>query len=236
MRRYLHTPDGANEIRQLSQLYPSLETTVAQDGSALTQGLLSVGEVQYTLVIHIPDNYPLKAPFVECNPREIPWVADRHIFVKGRACLCARIEIRKHWPRGATLVDFMKSLVIPFFVCQNYYEAFGYWPPGLGRPHNAPGILEAVGDVLVPLGSLDLNGIIAALVLLSRKSHPGGHEMCPCGSGLILRKCHSQQLRDIREMVDPEDAEQDMLIILRSAASSRANREYATGVDQVRIS
>ena len=161
--------------------------------------------------------YPRRIPKLWCNPLEIPWEIDRHVYSDGLACLCVFSEYRKHWPPGSDLTDFLSTLVRPFLVGQAYYQDYGHWPTGNERSHGAEGIIEAYRDFLAPLGVVTRPVIEDFANLLARQTHPKGHEACPCGSGKKLRHCHRSFLMTLRRTIDPEHAKADckMLALYR---------------------
>src|SRR5207244_6178828 len=112
---------------------------------------------------------------------------------------CVRSEYRLHWPKGSDLVLFIERLVLPFFAGQCFFDTFGFWPPNAGRSHGPDGIIEAYRDLVVPLGKSSLEVIEKVMRTLASTRRPQGHEPCPCGSGLILRECHAEVLRHLRE-------------------------------------
>lgn len=210
--------DWSVEEARLQDDFPSLPLSVGQDGLRSIVGLLEVvPDVSYTVDLRIPPDYPKVEPRLFCNPQEIPWKLDRHVYEQnGLACLCARIEIRRHWPWGSDLTDFVSTLVKPFFLWQFYFETHGVSPPTGARSHFGPGILEAAQDMLNSLGNVTDGQIKEFLRLLSRKNAPRGHEACPCGSGLKLRNCHSDLMRILRTQVDPRHAAADLAEAFRS--------------------
>ena len=202
------------EGSRLTKLYPSLSIDAHNSGGALVTGLIDVDrETQYTVDLRIGTNYPDYEPELYCSAKEVPWDWDRHVSPRcGRACLCAYSEIRTHWPLGSDIADFVVGLVYPFFVWQNYYDCHGCPPPSGERSHGKPGIIEALSEILAPIGEVNEQQIRSFLKLLARDNVPGGHERCPCGSGLKLRNCHSDFLRDLRRRIAPRHAKLDLEI------------------------
>jgi hypothetical protein len=200
------------ELTELTERFPALHFE-EQEGGALVSGKIPIVDVRYSVSLVVPNSYPEKAPILLCDPAEVPWELDRHVFQGsriGHACLCARIETRKHWPLGSSLASFIQALVVPFFTCQSYYDAHGAWPPDLGRSHGRDGILEAMREVMAEFQDVDEASIIRMLVLLARKNQVKGHELCPCGSNLRLRNCHIEEFRAAKRMIDPCDAGSDL--------------------------
>ena len=177
----------------------------------VVKGTMQVAdEVGYSVNLLIPDRYPQDIPELRCDPREISWDIDRHVYPRtGFACLCLLSEYRFHWPHGSNLADFLKDLVQPFFVGQAYYQVHGRWPAGAERSHGREGVIEAYRDILSSLGPATSETIQRVMELLVRKNHPKGHETCPCGSGKTLRHCHRDLLATLRRQIDPRHATSD---------------------------
>jgi hypothetical protein len=201
------------EGARLSVTYPSLTLAVGAEGAGLVSGHLNVtDEVSYTVTLYIPAEYPKREPVLFCDPGEIPWKLDRHVYEnsKGVACLCGRCETRVLWPWGSDLTDFVSKLVYPYFVGQFYYETHGTWPATGERSHGKPGIMETFYDLLTEIEEPSDAQIVAFLRLLARKNSPKGHESCPCGSGRRLRSCHRGLIERLRSIVDPRHAALDL--------------------------
>ena len=205
----------ARERSRLAVAFPSLTLDTSQVPARVTGTMWLDTELGFTIDLEIPGSYPRGIPKLWCNPLEIAWEIDRHVYPNsnGLACLCVFSEYRKHWPPGSDLTDFLSTLVQPFLVGQAYYQAYGRWPPGNERSHGAEGIIEAYRDFLAPLGAVTRPVIEDFANLLARRTHPKGHESCPCGSGKKLRHCHRSFLMTLRRMIDPEHARQDCMML-----------------------
>jgi SEC-C motif len=55
--------------------------------------------------------------------------------------------------------------------------------------------------------------IAGFMTLLARKNPPGGHELCPCGSGQRLRTCHRDAVAKAREKVEWQAAKIDIELL-----------------------
>lgn len=202
------------ERARLSRAFPTLELDTSGVPSVVSGTFPLDSGIGFTIRLEIPGNYPRGIPRLRCDPKEIPWEIDRHVYPgSGIACLCVSSEYRKHWPYGSDLTDFLEVLVKPYLIGQAYYQAHDHWPLGLGRSHGPEGIIEAYRELLAPLGSVDTPVITNVMRFLARPGDPGGHELCPCGSGERLRKCHRSFLIDLRRDVDPEHAAADYRIL-----------------------
>lgn len=212
MRKRNHRRDLEVEGERLSAAFPDLVMTVHCDDTGIVSGRLSVAEdIDYTVQMLVPVEYPKMEPILICKQDEIPWKIDRHVYEKnGVACLCSRSETRIHWPWGSDITAFISKLVHPFFVGQFYYDAHGKWPPTGERSHGKEGILEAFCELLSELGNASESQIESFLRLLARKNTPHGHESCPCGSGKRLRDCHKDLILQLRTCIDPRHAALDL--------------------------
>ena len=226
------------ERERLGEAFPALALDSPRVPARVTGIMRLDSGVGFSIDLEIPGSYPRGIPKLRCHPKEIPWSMDRHVEPgTGLACLCVSSEYRKHWPPGSDLTDFLEVLVRPYLVGQAYYQAHGRWPPGHERSHGVAGIIEAYKELLAPLESVSLPVIVSFMKLLARKTHPKGHELCPCGSGMRLRNCHRSLLGEFRQEVDPEHAGQDLKRVLgsiptrtcRSEASERSRSEMDGG-------
>lgn len=212
---------AARERKRLAHAFPALALDTSQVPARVSGIMWLLPELGFSIDLEVPDNYPRGIPKLWCNPREITWEIDRHVFPNGMACLCVCSEYRMHWPPGSDLTAFLRALVRPYLVGQAYYQDHGHWPPGHERSHGIKGIVEAYRDLLAPIGPVSELVIENFSRLLALPSHPSGHEPCPCGSNEQLRDCHQAFLMDLRLIIDPEHAKADWERL------SRSNREAA---------
>jgi hypothetical protein len=212
MRWFWDSTRGIAEASEVKERFSTLDVVLDREHeSALVKGKLSVAcEIGFTVLLELPNDYPASVPILRCDPKEIPWQADRHVNEQtGEGCLCVRSEYRIHWPLGSSLAAFIDRLVVPYLIGQFYYDAHGCRPPTGHRAHGAPGIIEAYTDIAGPLGDVSIETIERLMRLLSRKGDPHGHELCPCGSGERLRRCHGEAVRRMRDVVSPVHAAAD---------------------------
>lgn len=198
------------ERSRIRQAFPDLFLDTTTGGEAIVTGVITVAsDLGYTTHLVVPHDYPRREPSLKCNPKEIPWKADRHVNSNGTACLCVASEYRIHWPRGSDLADFLSNLVEPYFLSQLYYDAHGRWPPTGQRSHGREGILEAYREFLEPIGPVREQVLYDTMKLMARVSDPKRHEPCPCGSGRKLRKCHWDIFSKLRRQIDRRHARDD---------------------------
>ena len=200
----------------MEEVYPHLLLDGSTEQATVRGVMRVVGDVGYSVDLAIPDRYPQDVPFQRCDPKEIPWDIDRHVYPTGVACLCVPSEYRFHWPHGSNLAGFLEDLVQPFFVSQAYFQDHGRWPAGAERSHGREGVIEAYRDILSALGPVTTGTIQRVMELLVRKNHPKGHETCPCGSGKLLRHCHRDLMAMLRGQIAPRHARSDYLTLVQS--------------------
>jgi hypothetical protein len=216
---YWDSANGVKEAARLDELSPTLALQLDRGKrTACVRGVLAItGSISYTVKLDLPANYPIGIPTLWIDRGEIPWLADRHVNAQtGEGCLCVRSEYRSHWPTRSDLSTFVERLVRPYFAAQFFYDTHGFWPKNGARSHGREGIIEAYRDLTVPLGDSSLPVIERVMRVLAGKRRPQGHELCPCGSGLLLRNCHSAALRHLREHVSSEHAAADLEIAFPS--------------------
>ena len=204
----------ARERARIRQMFPNLALDTATGGEAIVTGVIEViPDGGFSTYLIVPDNYPNGVPSLKCNPKEIPWEVDRHVYRDGMACLCVASEYRTHWPRGSDITDFLSTLVLPYFVAQAFYDAHGHWPATGQRSHGREGIFESYREYLQPLGSVSERAVQDTMKLMARVSAPKGHDPCPCGSGKKLRKCHRELFSKLRRKIDRRHAASDYALV-----------------------
>lgn len=204
---------ASRERDRLAEIFPTLTLDTSRIPARVTGIMWIEPELGFSIDLEVPESYPLGIPKLRCNAREIPWEIDRHVLRNGIACLCVTSEYNKHWPPGSDLTDFLTTLIQPYLIAQAYYQDHGRWPSGHERSHGATGVFEAFTDLLAPLGSVSHIAIVNFMLLLARKTHPKGHESCPCGSRTRLRNCHRSLLMALRQTVNPEHVQADLRLL-----------------------
>jgi hypothetical protein len=175
-------------------------------------------EIGYSIAVCLPDAYPRDVPVMFCNDPKLPVDIDRHILDDGRACLGVAAEVQHKWKSAPNIVSFLDEFVAPFLAWQVYYDAYSCPPPWDQRSHGKQGIWEFYAEILGLEGSTNIEGFMD---LLARKNTPGGHELCPCGSGKRLRSCHRVAVSAARENVSWRDVKIDLNLLKRSEISKR---------------
>ena len=190
-----------DQFSELVAVFSKLSLSPQQDGGFLVSGDLgfssTVGGVtiqdRYRIEMLISQDYPNRPPVVKEVGRRIPKAF--HVNPDGTLCLAAEIEVKRRFDKSQTLIHFVKDLVIPFFYQHSYFEKYGKMPFG-ELSHGAKGVLEHYVDYF------GVDDELTALLLLKviAEDNYRGHHMCPCGSGVIVRKCHGKQLLKLKSL------------------------------------
>jgi hypothetical protein len=197
-------PTLYEEVRQSILLhFPTLFVQVEHQ-KVYIRGVLPICDLttgeeidRYFIEIALPNDFPKGIPIVREKGGRIPRSIDRHIYEgDGTCCLFVRDERWRHYPEGATIVEFIEGPVYQYFLSQSYFELTGKWLFG-ERGHGIQGILEYYSE---ELGTNDLVVIMRFLDYLSLKEVKG-HWDCFCGSGKRLRHCHFLKLLAMREKI-----------------------------------
>ena len=163
----------------------------------------------FEIVIRIPNTYPVDLPEVY----EVGGVIDDsygHLFVDGRSCLGAPVDLRRIFDRKPTLLGFVNNIVIPYFYGYCHWKSCGRHPFG-ELAHEGEGIVQYYCE------QLSLKDKVSALSVLCFLSLHGyrGHHICPCGSGLKVRHCHSRELFDLVQHHTPQTLRTEWYFALR---------------------
>lgn len=85
--------------------------------------------------------------------------------------------------------DDAKGATEPYYYSYEYYSRFGEFPFG-ERGHGLKGVVEVYQQLF---NEPDLLKVCKLLSYVSHKKYRG-HLLCPCGSGIITRKCHGKNI------------------------------------------
>lgn len=229
MIRWQHnTPELFEEMRSsLQKNFPSLQVITESDVVFIRGTLFIFDDEQieldrYSIKIKLLPDYPDSVPVVREIGGRIPRPGensgDRHLFTNGNCCLFVKEETWKYYPKGMTIVDFIKNIVTYYFLNQTYYELTGKWLWG-ERQHGIYGIIEFYQE---ELKSKDLKLIVAFIQYLAKttikKNRP-----CYCGSRKKLQNCHYRVLNNYRGKINPEIAKTSLLLLETELEKIRNN-------------
>ena len=199
---HTQNPELLEEMKMsLQEHFPALNVSVEND-VVFVRGNLSLPENvdEFSIEIELKDDYPNSVPIVREIGGRIPH-GERHTFTNGNCCLFVREEKWKHYPKGTKLLDFVKNVVVPYFLAQAYFEIEGEWLWG-ERSHEIYGILEFYKE---ELKTNDVNVIVRFIKYLA-KATLKKYRPCYCGSNKKLQNCHYNILKTYRSKIDRETA------------------------------
>lgn len=185
--------------RDLAARYPSLHLFVSADGSAEVRGTFPVigadEEVldSFQVAILLPERFPEELPITREVGGRIPWIADRHIYDDGCACVLMPDERWKVFPVGMPFIKYLEGPLHSFFLSQVAHEAGEKWPFGEWA-HGVYGIIDYFFELV---GTREVGTLVRYLDVLRCPSFED-LRLCPCGSGKRLRSCCSEAVADMR--------------------------------------
>lgn len=183
----------ACQLAALQVRYPDLDIEQCRSGLSV-RGDISFAmthkthtiEDTFGVELRIPVDYPKTPPSAyETKGRLNEF---EHVFVDGRLCLGAPVEVCMRFAKEPTLLFFIEDLVVPFLFGFSYKDKYGEMPFG-ELAHGVEGLLA----YYVEFFQTSKEGTISLLLYLAY----GGKLCrgdCPCGSGRKLEKCHGPRL------------------------------------------
>lgn len=192
------------QIAPLLHEYPNL---------AVVQSDFQILRLQGQILVHRTFNdYTLHKTYIldiviQVGTDELPSVIDTHRQIRqdyhhyypndGKLCLATDSQIRIRFIDGFNLVEWMSEFVEVYYFSYEYYERYGRFPFG-ERGHGSWGIMQTYQDFLIAKDEVETHKLMCFI-----KNHAyRGHNLCPCGSGKLLRNCHGNEMlrfyKDVR--------------------------------------
>jgi hypothetical protein len=186
----------------LAEPYPEL-IAFSRDGILTVKGTFPIvyeNQVldRFLIELTIPKDFPDSIPTIRETAGRIPRTLDRHMNAKGEACPLVPEEWLLLPRQERNIISFLEGPVRNFFLFQALKERGQSWPWG-ERPHGRAGLLQSYSEML----GVNEDLVPGYLYCLSRRELKG-HLDCPCGIGRKLRRCHSEQVRALREKIPIE--------------------------------
>ena len=146
--------------------------------------------------------YPKHFPVVYETSERIPKKEDRHIYSDtGSCCFTTNAKAQILLKTVIfSLVDFMKEIVVPYFMNNSYYELHGrYYNEEYS--HGPMGVVEGYRDILQISDDLRIAKIMLDYLNAGKLNV---HQNCYCGSGITLMRCkngiHDKCYRNFRKV------------------------------------
>lgn len=177
-------------------------------------------EDDYSLRIVYPPNYPEKTPDVYELEGKVRGV-DEHDHLLVNESLCLEVTPQKYIifkRKGANTEAFFEFLLDP------YLYRFSYLRKHSNEPYPARG-LGLLGQDQWLKEYFKTNDTFAVLNILRYIIEYGYHRQneCPCGSGMKIRNCHKDQIREIKECVPMNSLAYFITLYLKGLEKRAAN-------------
>jgi hypothetical protein len=152
----------------------------------------------FEIQILVPELFPDLPPSTKEVGGRIPDTF--HHYEDGSLCLGTPLHIRMTFLQSPTLLSYIQDLVIPYFFSFCYWKKFGRMPFG-ELSHGRKGIMEYYREVFASSSDMVVINILKILA----EDNYRGHQYCPCGSGKIIRQCHGEILKKIKDYQSREN-------------------------------
>ncbi len=189
------------QVEKMKKAYPDLVASKSKDGYVFS-GLVTLNAEyddvplydEYIIEIQIPFNYPKNLPVVTDLNNAIPQELE-HFYSDGTLCLGAACDLLDYIENHASIVDYVKGIVMSYLYTASYFRRYGTVPYG-ERSHGIKGIEEAYMERYNVTSPELLTQLLLYVVGIERYR---GHMKCPCNSGLKFRDCHGNRImKDIK--------------------------------------
>ena len=146
----------------------------------------------YELRIAIPSSFPQTLPKVrDCGSR-IPRTF--HTNGDGSLCLASPVQQMLVLSESETVLDFLEQIVVPYLYGFSYFEKHKELPFG-ELEHGKEGLIK---DYTRLFGVESPEAVPRLIDLAAMKRRVANKQLCPCGSGKRLGKCHNRQVNALR--------------------------------------
>lgn len=147
----------------------------------------------FRLQVIVPADYPANIPQV----KEVSGAIDpgyEHLYRNGALCLGVQGELLIEQLEKPSLVALLDGPIRSYLYSYLFHERYGRYPFG-DRAHGAAGILQYYEELFGETDPVRTIKLLEAVCLDGYR----GHLPCPCGSGLIARKCHGKDILRLKK-------------------------------------
>lgn len=188
-------------IEELLKVRTGFKREAGQQGKVILTGPYSLDATyngvrlaeDFDLQLVVPGDYPASLPTV----RETSGVIDpgyEHLYLNGTFCLGVRGELLLAQLENPSLVALLDGPIRSYLYSYLFRKRYGNYPFG-DRAHGVRGILRYYEELF---GEADFPTIMKLLGAVCFENYRG-HLPCPCGSGLIARKCHGETILKLKK-------------------------------------
>jgi hypothetical protein len=167
----------------------------------------------YEVEIRVPGDFPHGAPIVKERGHRIP--AGFHTYTDGTLCLGSPVRLQLTLSRDPTLLGFLHNCLVPYLYGYSYFERHGVLPFG-ELAHGKEGLWHDYAELF---GVACRETILAMIQLASMQHRIANRQLCPCGSGARVGRCHNRMLNGLRRRLGRLwwRGEHERLVALRAA-------------------
>jgi hypothetical protein len=186
------------ELREIEDDYPDLHYHKV-DGQVVLEGEISfnltcrnVGETihdAYLIQIRFPEDYPDSPPAAREIGGKIAGNFHRDKNKDFTLCLDTPMRVHMIFRENPTIKHFIRELLEPYLYCHSYWKKHNGKMPFKGWAHYGKGILDAYSEYF---DVQDKEAVIDFLELLVTRGYKQS-TICPCGSGIKIKKCHGKK-------------------------------------------
>lgn len=214
-------------VLELLDAYEGLEREDGQSGEVVVSGSFALDATydgirlveDFKLRLLVPGDYPESLPAV----KEVSGIIGseyEHLYRDGTLCLGVQGELLLSQLENPSLVAFLDGPVRSYLYSYLFRKRYGRYPFG-DRAHGAAGILQYYGELFE---EADPVAVVALLEAVCADGYRG-HLPCPCGSGLIGRKCHGRLIIDLKRSRALSAFSSDLQVIARELAEWRRSSQ-----------
>lgn len=142
----------------------------------------------FRLQVTVPADYPASLPQV----KEVSGALDssyEHLYSDGTLCLGIQGELLLEQLEKPSLVTLLDGPVRSYLYSYLFHERYGRYPFG-DRAHGTAGILQYYEELFEETDPVITIKLLRAVCLDRYR----GHLPCPCGSGIVAKRCHGKDI------------------------------------------
>ena len=160
--------------------------------SADAPGLEQIDDA-FDLDIAVPAGFPRALPIVRETGGRIP--EDFHTVDDGSLCLGSPTQQQLALIDDRTLPGFVRACIVPYLYGFSYHQKHGRMPFG-ELDHGMEGIRRDFAALFEVSNEHEAEEMVK---LAGMKKRFANKQVCPCGSGRRLGKCHNRRVNQLRE-------------------------------------
>lgn len=212
------------EIQDMLQAYPELEYMhIDETKKDIFQGTIFINHVEEKTKVHLVGKFGIKIVVDQYYPEKLPVVYDTnnsidkdyiHRYPDGELCL-ESITRLKLFSRKHSVKEFIDLFLINYLCSYLYFERYLTYPNG-ERPHGFIGEY----DFLKEFFDVSIEQVVAILKYMLDNGIKR-NDLCPCGSGRKIKRCHGKQMIEIQNCIKKSGVEKIILDLFRYLKEKR---------------